>query len=79
LAGWVLAAMSSLGVTGPGRPSERRMKVVERLAIGAKKELLLVLCGGEHFLIGTGPDGVQTIAPVARQTARVATPEGLTR
>jgi len=42
----------------------RHMRVLETLAIGPKKQLLLVSCDGEKFLVGTGPDSVQTIMRV---------------
>src|SRR5580658_359244 len=42
-------------------PAKKRMRVIETLALGAKKQLVLVSCDGEHFLVGTGPDQVQTI------------------
>jgi hypothetical protein len=35
--------------------------VLETLAVGPKKQLLLVCCDGERYLVGTGPDTVQTI------------------
>jgi flagellar biogenesis protein FliO len=43
------------------RPAKKRMCVIETLMLGAKKQLLLVSCDGERFLVGTGPDQVQTI------------------
>ena len=42
-------------------PAKKRMRVIETLALGTKKQLLLVCCDGERFLVGTGPDQVQTI------------------
>jgi hypothetical protein len=44
--------------------STRRLRVLETLAIGPKKQLLLVSCDGERYLVGTGPDSVQTITRV---------------
>jgi flagellar biogenesis protein FliO len=37
------------------------MRIIETLALGTKKQLLLVSCDGERFLVGTGPDQVQAI------------------
>ncbi len=42
----------------------KRMRIVETLSVGPRKQLVLVSCGGEHFLVGTGPDSVQTITRV---------------
>ena len=47
------------------------MRVVETLAIGAKKQLVLVSVGGERFLVGTGPESVQTIVRVRPETGAV--------
>jgi hypothetical protein len=47
-----------------GSARRRRMRLIESLPIGGKRNLLLVDCGGRHFLIGTGSSGVQSIAPV---------------
>jgi len=64
LAGWIMAALSNLRATGAKKSSERQLKLVERLAVGPKKELLLVRCGGDLFLVGTGADSVQSIVRV---------------
>jgi len=64
LLGWLLDAVESLksGIWSVARrPQPRQMRILETLAVGAKKQLLLVSCGGERFLVGTGPDTVQTI------------------
>jgi hypothetical protein len=42
----------------------RRMQVLETLSIGPKKQLLLVRCDGEKYLVATGPESVQTILRV---------------
>jgi flagellar biogenesis protein FliO len=50
------------GVWGASRgQSQKRMRVIETLSLGAKKQLVLVTCDGDRFLVGTGPDHVQTI------------------
>ena len=58
-------------------PAKKRMRVIETMALGAKKQLLLVSCDGERFLVGTGPDQVQTIVRLGseletKETAAVA-------
>lgn len=57
---WKRAGVSRL------RAAERQMEMVETLALGGRKQLLLVRCGGESFLVGTGADTVQTIVRVSR-------------
>jgi hypothetical protein len=60
LAKLVRMLTSGVGSRGVG---PKRMQIVETLAVGPKTKLLLVSCGGEHFLVGTGPESVQTIVP----------------
>ena len=43
---------------------QRLMKVVETLPLGGKRQLMLVSCGGEHFLVGGGLESVETIVRV---------------
>jgi flagellar biogenesis protein FliO len=54
---------------GARSPAEKRMQVLETLALGARKQLLLVCCDGERFLVGTGADQVQTIVRLGRGAA----------
>lgn len=48
--------------------SERReakhMELVETLVLGGKKQLHLVICDGERFLIGVGGDRIQAVLRV---------------
>jgi flagellar biogenesis protein FliO len=45
--------------------AERSMKVLETLQLGGRRQLMLVRCGQQQFLVGAGVDGVQTIVAVA--------------
>ena len=47
--------------TGARTPGGRRLQVLETLALGAKKQLVLVSCDGERFLVGAGAEQVQSI------------------
>ncbi len=67
LAGWLLAAVRELR-TGTMKAPRKQMRVVESLALGAKNRLVLVSCGGERFLVGTGPESVGTIIRVRAGT-----------
>ncbi len=60
----VMAIMSLLGGAGARGTSKRHMRLIETLPLGAKRQLLLVSCDGERFLIGTGPESVQSILRV---------------
>ena len=48
---------------GAGRV--RQMKLLETLPLGGKRQLMLVQCGSEHFLVGGGLETVETIVKVA--------------
>ena len=49
---------------GSRRAARRQMEVLETLNIGPKKQLMLVRCQGERYLVGTGTESVQTIVRV---------------
>jgi flagellar biogenesis protein FliO len=68
LAAWLLMHFAGrLHVRFPrmGRPrDERRMKLTETLSLGGKRQLMLVICDGQSFLVGAGGDGVETIVAI---------------
>jgi flagellar biogenesis protein FliO len=39
----------------------RQMELIELLPLGGKRQLMLVRCGEERFLVGGGSESVQTI------------------
>ena len=44
--------------------TERSLKILETLQLGGRRQLMLVRCGQQQFLVGSGADGVQTIVAV---------------
>ena len=68
---WLLGCVHTLRA-GQGREAKRQMRVVETLALGGRKQLVLVSCAGERFLVGTGPEQVQTIVRVRPEAAGAA-------
>jgi flagellar biogenesis protein FliO len=62
LAGWVLGLLR--GWRGERTAQRKQMRVVETLALGGRRQLMLVSCGAEHFLVGGGIDSVETIVRV---------------
>ena len=60
LAGWVLGMIRRRNV----KTAERHLHIVETLALGGRRQLLLVTCDGERFLVGSGADRVDTIVRV---------------
>ncbi len=66
LAVWLLAWFQTplrARFAGIGKPrSKRRMELVEMLQLGGKRQLMLVVCDGQRYLVGAGGDSVQSIA-----------------
>lgn len=62
LAGWVLGLLR--GWRGERMAQRKQMRVLETLALGGRRQLMLVSCGDEHFLVGGGMDSVETIVRV---------------
>jgi flagellar biogenesis protein FliO len=72
LAGWLISAVNRLreqSAANRGRAARRQMRLVETLSLGARRQLLLIECAGEKFLVGTGPESVQTITRLTSESA----------
>jgi len=66
LAGWLIEAgrwWKLRGKQQQRRKARRRMFILETIVLGPKQRLVLLRCGDERFLVGTGPEGIQTIVP----------------
>jgi hypothetical protein len=59
LAGWVLRVLQ--GWRGQREMQRKQLRLVETLPLGGKRQLMLVTCAGESFLVGGGMDSVETI------------------
>jgi flagellar biogenesis protein FliO len=46
----------------------KQMQLLETLPLGGKRQLMLVQCGTEQFLVGGGLESVETIVKVAGTT-----------
>ena len=59
LAGWALDLLRRLR----GQPDieQRQLRLVETLPLGGKRQLMLVTCAGESFLVGCGMESVGAI------------------
>ena len=62
LVGWLMAVLS--GWRGRQGTQEKQMQLVETLALGGKRQLMLVSCGAERFLVGAGAESVETIVRI---------------
>jgi flagellar biogenesis protein FliO len=59
--GWVLRALKN----GRAKSEARELALVETLSLGGRRQLMLVSCAGQKFLVGCGGDNVQTIVAVS--------------
>ena len=59
LAGWVLSLLR--GWRGQRETQRKQLRLVETLPLGGKRQLMLVTCAGESFLVGGGMESVETI------------------
>lgn len=66
LAAWTVRVVPAWWASrAKGRPAPvRQMRLVETLSLGGRRQMMLVVCQGERFLVGCGADEVQTIVHV---------------
>ncbi len=59
LAGWVMGQLRDL--RSRREIHRKQLRLVETLPLGGKRQLMLVTCGRESFLVGGGMDSIETI------------------
>ena len=67
VAGWLMQATEwwkQRGVRDRRRAEKRQMFIVESIQLGPKQRVVLLKCGGDRFLVGTGAEGIQSIVRV---------------
>ncbi len=64
IVGWVCGLMQSW----PRERTNRQMQLIETLALGGKKQLMLVSCGGEQFLVGGGSESIDSIVRLGAES-----------
>jgi flagellar biogenesis protein FliO len=69
LAGWVLGLLRSWRGLREVQGRQKQMHLVETLALGGKRQLMLVSCEGEWFLVGGGMESVETIVRVKAEVS----------
>jgi flagellar biogenesis protein FliO len=67
LAGWLIESFRRW--RGLCEVQGKQMRLVETLSLGGKRELMLVSCAGERFLVGVGPEGVETMVRLKAEAA----------
>lgn len=68
LAGWLLARLKGAGAKR--QAANKQMHLLETLPLGGKRNLMLVSCAGEHFLVGGSVEGIESIVRVQSDTSR---------
>ena len=63
-AGWVIRTLQRGRDGLVARRTAKTMQVLETLPLGGRRQLALVRCGEDEFLVGMSGDGVSTIVPV---------------
>lgn len=61
---WVRRATTIISARFQTARRERRMEIVERLELGGRRQLMLVICDGKRYLVGIGPDSVHAITEI---------------
>src|SRR5580704_14155845 len=59
LASWIMGQLRDL--RSRREVNRKQLRLVETLPLGGKRQLMLVTCGGESFLVGGGMESVETI------------------
>ena len=75
LAGWVLRLLR--GWRGRREMQREQLRLLETLSLGGKRQLMLVTCDGERFLVGGGPESVETIVRLKGEISRHESAESL--
>ena len=68
LAGWVVGALQGrvrIKWCSLGRSHVQQMRLLETLPLGGRRQVMLVACAGERYLVGCGADTVATIVKVS--------------
>jgi flagellar biogenesis protein FliO len=53
---------------GQRETTRKQLRLVEMLPLGGKRQLMLVTCAGESFLVGGGVDSVEAIVRLKAET-----------
>jgi flagellar biogenesis protein FliO len=67
LTGWLSALVR--GWRGERACQQRQLQLVETLPLGGKRQLMLVTCAGESFLVGGSFESVETIVRLRAETS----------
>ena len=68
-ASWVVRLLRDW--RGQHQAQRRQLQLVETLPLGGKRQLMLVTCGEESFLVGGGVESVETIVRLRSDISNV--------
>lgn len=57
------------GLRSQRQSAAKQMQLLETLPLGGKRQLMLVSCAGERFLVGGGVESIETIVRVGSESA----------
>lgn len=66
ITGWILGVLRVW--RGHRETTRKQLRLVEVLPLGGKKQVMLVTCAGESFLVGGGVDSIETIVRLNTKT-----------
>jgi flagellar biogenesis protein FliO len=64
-AGWAVSAIQRRRASVVSRRSEKQLELVETLSLGGRRQVALIACGGQQFLVGMGADSITSLIAVA--------------
>lgn len=67
LAEWLLGALR--GLRSQRQSAVKQMQLLETLPLGGKRQLMLVSCAGERFLVGGSAESIETIVRVRGESS----------
>ena len=71
---WTAVAFRQIGqairaafIKGSTNSVQRRLQLIDRLELGGKRQLMLIVCDGQRFLVGSGAESIQSIIAVGKR------------
>ncbi len=63
LTGWIFAWMRTGNLKRSS--AQKEMNLLETLPLGGRRQLILIECSGERFLVGCGAENIHAITPIS--------------
>ena len=72
LLGWIRKIACSWFARIHRARGERRLELLETLQLGGKRQMMLIVCEGQKYLVGAGGDSVHSIAAILHSSGESA-------